>query len=456
MRSIMVALTGALLLGACSQPSEETLDGSKCNFVTYPLENALPDEPDLASVLADSPGDILLLSGGSQDGAFGTGFIDGWHESGTMPDFKLVTGISTGALQSTGAFIKQPGISVDGYTIETEADLLDTYVDGDDIDPEFTFGAIYTLLTKGSIADLIPLRDELDRILTPEILRAVAERYETEDALLLAGATDVDLGVAVAFDLTEMAARYADATDSVEQARWKDCYIRALAASSIVPPAAKPVFIDNRMYIDGGIRYAVFDDRMSDVQDAMIEQQAIAPPPPPPAPAAAPARPGPPTARTVSLPMVQAPRMFMILNATGDSRAQCRRLVGSDDCTAVDSTEGPREDWEVLPLALRTLELFENQVRRLSVERAESRARETNRPFYFARIQQADLDDETNTYAIPDFEGAMNCTKWQEEDDDADNPIEFHKRYMRCLIEYGRERGLAAGWDTVPGGPIAP
>ncbi len=40
----------------------------------------------------------LLLSGGGSNGAFGAGYLCGWSETGTRPDFKLVTGISTGAL----------------------------------------------------------------------------------------------------------------------------------------------------------------------------------------------------------------------------------------------------------------------------------------------------------------------------------------------------------------------
>lgn len=40
----------------------------------------------------------LALSGGGEHGAFGAGFLEGWSASGTRPKFKVVTGISTGAL----------------------------------------------------------------------------------------------------------------------------------------------------------------------------------------------------------------------------------------------------------------------------------------------------------------------------------------------------------------------
>ncbi len=47
----------------------------------------------------------LALSGGGADGAFGAGFLNGWTQSGTRPEFEMVTGISTGALIAPFAFL---------------------------------------------------------------------------------------------------------------------------------------------------------------------------------------------------------------------------------------------------------------------------------------------------------------------------------------------------------------
>ena len=47
----------------------------------------------------------LLLSGGGANGAFGAGFLNGWTQSGNRPTFKIVTGISTGALLAPFAFL---------------------------------------------------------------------------------------------------------------------------------------------------------------------------------------------------------------------------------------------------------------------------------------------------------------------------------------------------------------
>ena len=43
---------------------------------------------------------MLAISGGSDNGAFGAGLLYGWTERGDRPQFRLVTGVSTGALSA--------------------------------------------------------------------------------------------------------------------------------------------------------------------------------------------------------------------------------------------------------------------------------------------------------------------------------------------------------------------
>src|SRR5687768_3028144 len=70
-----------------------------------------------ASLKQESPGDFspgpdgviryphLALSGGGANGAFGAGFLNGWTQTGKRPVFKIVTGVSTGALMAPFAFL---------------------------------------------------------------------------------------------------------------------------------------------------------------------------------------------------------------------------------------------------------------------------------------------------------------------------------------------------------------
>src|SRR5258708_34231606 len=47
----------------------------------------------------------LAVSGGGDNGAFGAGLMNGWTATGTRPQFKMVTGVSTGALIAPFAFL---------------------------------------------------------------------------------------------------------------------------------------------------------------------------------------------------------------------------------------------------------------------------------------------------------------------------------------------------------------
>src|SRR6185369_1840849 len=51
------------------------------------------------------PANYLAVSGGGDNGAFGAGLINGWTATGTRPEFKIVTGVSTGALIAPFAFL---------------------------------------------------------------------------------------------------------------------------------------------------------------------------------------------------------------------------------------------------------------------------------------------------------------------------------------------------------------
>jgi len=70
---------------------------------------------DIQSIMmADAPNgetrrpqlsNLLAISGGAEDGAFGAGLLVGWSEAGTRPAFDLVTGVSSGALIAPFAFL---------------------------------------------------------------------------------------------------------------------------------------------------------------------------------------------------------------------------------------------------------------------------------------------------------------------------------------------------------------
>ena len=53
----------------------------------------------------DVPFNILTLTGGGSRGAFGTGLLVGWTDRGDIPEFDIITGISTGAVMAPFIFL---------------------------------------------------------------------------------------------------------------------------------------------------------------------------------------------------------------------------------------------------------------------------------------------------------------------------------------------------------------
>ena len=77
----------------------------------YPLLSVRPLEAEFIAALGRQRRDLglapdaampqvqlLAVSGGGENGAFGAGLLCGWSEQGSRPIFELVTGVSTGAL----------------------------------------------------------------------------------------------------------------------------------------------------------------------------------------------------------------------------------------------------------------------------------------------------------------------------------------------------------------------
>ena len=66
---------------------------------------------------------LLSVSGGGENGAFGAGLLCGWSEYGTRPVFDLVTGVSTGALTAPFAYLGS-GYDPQLRTVYTEPHVI--------------------------------------------------------------------------------------------------------------------------------------------------------------------------------------------------------------------------------------------------------------------------------------------------------------------------------------------
>lgn len=192
------------------------------------------------------PATFLAVSGGGQNGAFGAGLLCGWTEAGTRPEFKLVTGISTGALIAPFAFLgpEYDDILREVYTTVSTKDIV-------------TKRGMLAAINSDAMADTSPLWATLSRYVTEDLLRAVAAEYG-KGRLLIVGTTNLDEQRGVLWNMGEIAA--SGHPDALKLFR------SILIASASIPGAFPPVMIDvevageeyQEMHVDGGAMAQVF------------------------------------------------------------------------------------------------------------------------------------------------------------------------------------------------------
>ncbi len=193
--------------------------------------------------------DFLALSGGGGDGAFGAGILCGWTEAGTRPRFKLVTGISTGALIAPFAFLGP----------EYDAKLKAAYTTMSDKNVYKVTSVVTLVLTLGKVeaaANTKPLADLLERLIDENLLQAIAAEHN-KGRRLLVGTTQLDAQRLVIWNMGAIAAsRHPDALKLFRQ---------VLLASASTPVAFNPVYIKvmaagreyDEMHVDGGVEAQV-------------------------------------------------------------------------------------------------------------------------------------------------------------------------------------------------------
>jgi len=186
------------------------------------------------------PANFLGISGGSDNGAFGAGLLVGWSDAGTRPDFKLVTGVSTGGLIAPFAFL--------GPKYDPQLRAVYTDVQPDDI---YEQRSILNALFNDAFADTTPLFHMISRHVNEEMLAAIAREY-AKGRLLLIGTTNLDTERPVIWNIGAIAA--SGKLGALELVR------KLLLASAAVPGAFPPVLIDveaggkrfQEMHVDGG------------------------------------------------------------------------------------------------------------------------------------------------------------------------------------------------------------
>jgi predicted acylesterase/phospholipase RssA len=192
------------------------------------------------------PAVFLAISGGGDNGAFGAGLLNGWTVAGNRPEFKLVTGVSTGALIAPFAFL--------GPAYDDELKRFYTTVSPSDVAIRRWFLAA---ITSDALADNEPLWKLVESAVDQALLDAIAREYE-KGRLLLVATVDLDARQSVLWNMTKIAAS--------RDPKALDLFRSILIASAAIPVAFPPVMIDveaqgqdyQEMHVDGGTMSQVF------------------------------------------------------------------------------------------------------------------------------------------------------------------------------------------------------
>ena len=217
--------------------------------------------------LVDKSGwvNILALSGGGPDGAFGAGFLAGWTAKGERPSFKLVTGVSTGALIAPFAFL---GPKYD----ETLKRFFTTTRTEDVIKPK---PLIVALVGDDSLTDSSPLARLIEKTVTEEVIEEIARQHLRGRRLYILK-TNLDARRAVVWNMGAIAASGKDGS--------LELFHRVMRASASIPVAMGPVYMPveaggkvyDEMHVDGGVTSEVFFYGFMLDLEAVARQAAVA------------------------------------------------------------------------------------------------------------------------------------------------------------------------------------
>jgi hypothetical protein len=208
------------------------------------------DDPALAAMMQgliprEHDVSYLAISGGGANGAFGAGLLFGWTQTGTRPEFQIVTGVSAGALTAPFAFL---GPAWDdqmrqAFLGEASVHLL----------RRRTFLGLFT----PGLFDGAVLRNLVRKYVTDELLRAIAAEHAKGRRLLVA-TTNLDTEQLVIWDMGAIAATGGAAA--------RELFATVMVASASVPVVFPPTMIEvsdgrhtfQEMHVDGGAESAFF------------------------------------------------------------------------------------------------------------------------------------------------------------------------------------------------------
>jgi hypothetical protein len=238
----------------------------------------LQADPAAVAALPAPDRPVLLLSGGGQWGAFGVGLMNQLVENHEFPDFAVVTGVSTGALQSlfVGAGIDRQ--DAQGKAIRDALEIAYSPAKESDIVDREKTQALAALT--GAMANLAPLKRRFEDRICPKIydpkspagqagVCIVQTLRDAKGRKVLLGLIEANSGAFGYIDVQELLAPYGDS--DADLAKATQCLAGAALASAAVPVFYQQVRVDGKTYYDGGVRQSVFLASVADAQRLSAE-----------------------------------------------------------------------------------------------------------------------------------------------------------------------------------------
>jgi hypothetical protein len=254
---LFAIVLAALSLSACGSLSRDTYSASD---LAGPAPKGLAElrfnasdsdasirfaEPARKRASTQRTFDVLALSGGGSNGAYGAGVLAGWTKRGERPEFDIVTGVSTGALTAPFAFL---GSSWDdrlteAYTGKAAGKILKPRGLG--------------MLFHPSVYSAAGLRELVDLNVTDDLLQAIVAEHKRGRRLLIA-TTNLDTEETVIWDMGAIAMRGDPAS--------RQLFKEVLVASASIPGVFPPTLIEiqgpsrhlSEMHVDGGVTIPFF------------------------------------------------------------------------------------------------------------------------------------------------------------------------------------------------------
>src|SRR5262245_12254598 len=200
--------------------------------------------------------DVLALSGGGAEGAFGAGLLVGWTEAGNRPEFSVVSGTSSGALIAPFAFL---GVSHDAILKDTSG-ISASLLRLDGLNAIFGSGVFKTE----------PLKLLIAHYVDDDLLQLVAAQHRRSRRLFIV-TTNIDAQRTAAWNMGAIAA--SDFSGRLQL--FRDILVASASAPGLFAPAYIQVQAGNAMFQEMHVDGAVTSNVLAVPEAVLLQKVAL-------------------------------------------------------------------------------------------------------------------------------------------------------------------------------------